>query len=367
MKKHVNLFKGFLMTLLCTMSLLANAGETFSYKKIFPSKALPETPSYITLNLYVTAEDTIPVASQTFFPDEWQLTTSSNAKILQVTMADISYLSDTPDLWAETEVDGQVVGSLEAISIIEPGISAGGIIESRTEGFKFPDTTVQTTAGVTPGDLATHQANSSAHHSPLVTTTEIVDDTILPVDLNQSENFIFSGMRNTGGDVNFWDTNHAMRWKDYEGANQRAFIHTYSDWWKFEHTLYSNRDILFSNADGIGIGTDAPVSTHAVTIPSLNVTGNLEVGLVKVSSVFSLSSTGTCHSHGNLTCFYGSGTVSCPVGTKVLGGGMTATSAARFGSIGQSYPSNDTSWTCGSSYDLASATRDCYAICARFE
>jgi hypothetical protein len=94
------------------------------------------------------------------------------------------------------------------------------------------------------------------------------------------------------------------------------------------------------------------------------VTGNVGVGLTRVGSSYSLSSTGTCHSHGNLTCFWGSGSVACPVGTRVLGGGTTGT-AGLFGSLAQSYPNSTTSWSCGATYDLSNRTRTCYALCAR--
>lgn len=100
---------------------------------------------------------------------------------------------------------------------------------------------------------------------------------------------------------------------------------------------------------------------------ALTVSGQTEVGLVRVSSSFTLDSTNAnCHSHGNLTCYYGSGSVQCPVGTRVLGGGTSGHSAL-FGSLSTSYPNSSTSWTCGLSYDLAGVTRTCYAICARLE
>lgn len=218
--------------------------------------------------------------------------------------------------------------------------------------------------GASDADLSAHQANESAHHSPVVTTTEIADGTILPDDLNQSKNFRFYGLINNGGDVNFYDTTHAMRWKDYTGASQRAWIYTSVDLWKFEHTMYSGRDILVSNANGIGIGTDAPASTHAVTMPSLNVTGNLEIGLEIVTANYDVTASTSCPSFGGGTCYYGAGSASCPVGKKVLGGGAFASNSA-WGEITSSYPGT-TAWYCASTYDL-SKTTTCYAICARLE
>ena len=365
MIKQVNFFAGFILILLISTSLVATASDTLNYRKAVPSNALVDAPDYVVLNLFISQDDVIPIASQTYFPGDWQLSEESGANVLQIDIADVSSLEQYENLWVETEINGVVVGSREAIMIAPPGISVGGLVESRDAGFKFPDATEQTTAGVTPGDLSAHQANASAHHSPLVTTTEIVDGTIMPDDLNESSNFKYYGLINTGGDVNFWDTAHGMRWKDYAGANQRAWIYTSTNSWKLEHTMYSGRDVLVSNADGIGIGTDAPTNTHAVTIPSLNVTGNLEIGLETVVASYNVTSSRACDIWGGATCFYGSGSVSCPVGKKVLGGGTFASSGA-YGEITSNYPSTSTSWSCASTYNFSTST-SCYAICARLE
>ncbi len=55
------------------------------------------------------------------------------------------------------------------------GISAAGMVESRSGGFKFPDNSVQTSAV----DLASHTANGSAHHTRY-TDSEAVSAVDLP-------------------------------------------------------------------------------------------------------------------------------------------------------------------------------------------
>ena len=94
--------------------------------------------------------------------------------------------------------------------------------------------------------------------------------------------------------------------------------------------------------------------------------GTLQVGLIREAQNYNLNSTGICHSHGNLTCYWGSTTVNCPAGWSVVGGGVNATSG-RYGHISRSYPNTDSSWTCESSYDLVGTTDTCYAICARLD
>lgn len=373
MKRYMNLLTGFLLTLLCTLSLAANAADTFNYKKIVPAKALPDNPSFIVVNLYVTADDNVPVASQSYLPGEWELTQDQNAKILQVSMHDVAHLDATPNLWAETEVDGEVIGSRELVAIVAPGISVGGTIESRGDGFKFPDATIQTTAGATPADLSAHTSDAAAHHSPLVTTNEIVDGTIAPADINSSGNFTIGGLTNTGptninsaSDIIIRDDFNGFRWYNGAGDSQLAniLVNQGSSYVRFSDVI-NNRNMISSNSNGIGVGTTSPGSTHAVTMPSLEVTGNLEIGLTRETLVYNLTSTGSCHSHGNLTCYYGSGTVSCPVGTRVLGGGVNG--SAFYGGTGDSYPSSTTAWRCESSYDLSGESDICYAICGRLE
>lgn len=184
MKNQEKLIGGLLVALFFGFSVLANANDTLSYKKKFPANAINDNSKYIVLSLYVTKDDNVPVATQTYYPGDWELTKSENSNVLQVEMSDVSYLQDYPDLWAETEVDGVVVGSREIVTLVSPGMSVWGLIESRSEGFKFPDATVQTTAGSTPADLASHLSNASAHHSPVVTTAEILDGTIVGTDVN---------------------------------------------------------------------------------------------------------------------------------------------------------------------------------------
>ena len=374
MKTKVNLFAALLFTLLCTASSLASDR---TYEKSVAAKALPENPTYLVVNLYATADDIAPIASQTFYPGEWQLTGGAGTKTINVSSLDMSTLVGYDEVWAETEIDGLVVGSLEVIQAVAPGISVGGTIESRGAGFKFPDATVQTTAGSTPAALASHAANAAAHHSPTVTTSEILNGTILGADVNPTTAMTVGALTingNGGGlkvysqnDIFIRDDINGFRWYNTAGDTQQANIVVSSS----SVQLYDdnqNRYMVLSNSNGIGIGTASPTSTHAVTIPSLNVTGNLEIGYARVSASYTVANfNGTsCYEHNDLSCYWGSGSVQCPVGTKVLGGGSDGTSFADWGGVSRSYPANDTSWSCASRY-LSSATDNCYAICARLE
>jgi hypothetical protein len=148
LKNQVKLLTRMLMALFFAISQLANAGEPLSYKTALPASLIEENPSYIVLNLYIEKEDIIPIVSLMYLPGEWDLAWGANGGTLQLPMKDTSVLEGYDSVWAEAEIDDKFVSNREAIMITPPGISVGGLIESRTEGFKFPDATTQTTAGM---------------------------------------------------------------------------------------------------------------------------------------------------------------------------------------------------------------------------
>lgn len=360
MKNNNFLSVCILSILLCIQISQATAGDTLPFQKSLSLNDLPAEPTYLVINLYETQQGTVPIASQVFYPGEWDLIGDSESVALKTTIVDTSSLAGYEKLWAETEIDGMVIGSREAIDLTLPGISTPGLIESRDVGFGFPDSTVQSTAGVTPGDLSTHQANTSAHHSPLVSSADIVDGTILPEDIS-TDNVYFSvyGLETDGGDLKFYDAIHGIRWYS-DATTQRAYIETKGTRWAFIDNLQSNRTVLYSDADGIGIGTNTPSATHAVTVPSLQVTGNLDIGYEIVSALVE-TEPATCYSMGDQACFKGLVHVWCPTGKKVLGGGVSAAETQQSTPIG-----GGLGWTCAITAE-GSGRPLCWAICARLE
>ena len=212
-----------------------------------------------------------------------------------------------------------------------------------------------------------------------VTGAEIVDGSIGAIDIDPTQSYtlggaIINGATNINGaltvengdDIRILDNFNGFRWFSADGSTQFGSIEVRNIEFSIRDANQS-RYVVSSKANGIGVGTSVPAAGYAVTMPSLVVSGQTAVGLVRVSSSYALDSTTTsCHAHGNLTCYYGTGSVQCPVGTRVVGGGSTGTNA-RYGGIGQSYPASNTSWACSASYDLSNNTRNCYAICARLE
>ena len=222
-----------------------------------------------------------------------------------------------------------------------------------------------------------------------VTSAEIVNGTIASVDLGDSsvtpekldanESYTVDGLTSTGPteisgalsitslfDIDILDNLNAVRWFDSTGAEEYASITVASNRIEFFDNN-ENRRIFLSNSSGIGIDTQAIDSDSAVTIPSLTVLNDLEVGLIRVQQSYPLSSRiNSCATYGGDECFVGSLTVSCPVGSRVVGGGLNA-AAGQFGSIGRNFPNSDTSWSCSSAHDVVGFSDVCFAMCARLQ
>ena len=227
---------------------------------------------------------------------------------------------------------------------------------------------------VTNTAIATSAVTSAKIADGSVTSADIADGTISPADINPLSTFDINGIDvgqggleiNSGLDIIIRDDFNGLRWYSGDGLTQFAAI-TAREADVAMRDVTRNRDVYRSNANGVGFAGAAPVVGYAATIPSLNVTGTTNIGLERVAGTYIMDvEVAACDSHGNLPCWYGSTTVSCPVGKRVLGGGTTGVTP-RYGAMGQSYPSSVSSWTCSTSYDIADSTRTCYAICARVE
>ena len=104
---------------------------------------------------------------------------------------------------------------------------------------------------------------------------------------------------------------------------------------------------LYVRADGnVGIGTTAPAYKLDV-VGDIRASGTAYLGITITSS--SCSSASTC-------------SVTCPAGSRVLGGGCYSSGTSYSYALVRSYPNTDTSWYCQTA---AATTLTAYAICAR--
>lgn len=245
-----------------------------------------------------------------------------------------------------------------ALSIASGGVNSAMLSANSVSSSKIADGTI---AGV---DLADGS----------VTGAKILDGTIVDEDLSSSEIWNLSGVRvgtaglqvDSGQDIRIFDNFNGLRWYTADGLTQMASFEVREANVTFTDES-RGRELIFSNDTGVGIAGATPQSGYAATVPSLNVTGDIEMGHERVAVTFPLDvEVPDCHSHGDLPCYIGSATVTCPVGKRVLGGGTNGV-VPRYGGIGQSYPLSDTQWFCGISYDLPNTTRSCFAMCARME
>lgn len=306
-----------------------------------------------------------------------------------------------------TAIDGRVT-TLEAIGADITGVGAGAGL---TGGGASGNVTVSVAPGginatmigansvgggaiidgsVTAADIATN-AVGAAEIQPnavgaselatnSVTSIDIANGTIGPADIDAGAAFTFGGITSNLGpvdlngaltidstaDIRIYDNFNGFRWYDNDETTQFAALEINESSVSFRD-YNQGRYLIYSNSNGVGINTTSTSAAYGVTVPSLNVLGDTNVGYERVSAIYALDSmSASCHSHGNLPCYYGSISVFCPAGKQVLGGGSTGTSGL-FGSVSRSGPSGTTGWQCAASYDLANVSRTCYAMCARLE
>ena len=153
----------YLLGLLAVSPLSAQALLPVDAHLVLDTQYFVQPPQQIRLQLYEDASLQYPVETLELSANEllsisqrqhWgeQKEVSVNAKLEFSTerQADKHY-------WVAYEVDGERVGQPAALSVGD--VSFSGIVESRNTGFKFPDGSLQATAGVTSESDPTVPAN----------------------------------------------------------------------------------------------------------------------------------------------------------------------------------------------------------------
>ncbi|MFK8014487.1 MAG: hypothetical protein AB8G17_03445 [Gammaproteobacteria bacterium] len=305
--------------------------------------------------------------------DAAALDQSSDISSLQSDLGGVS--GDVSAVQSDVSNNDARISSLEASSGDITGVSAGSGL---TGGGASGNVSLGIAAGgVSAGMLAAGSVGTSALQSGSVGSAQLSSGSVGPVAIDDTAAYTLGGLSTgsldvTGGtifnsifDLRIHDDFHGLRWYKADGVTQMAA--TLVNDARVEFFDYNQDRFIFSSqANGVGIGTNSITPGYAATVPSLSVTGYLDIGRTIVNTTYDLNSTvPQCHSHGNLPCFYGTGLAVCPVGTSIISGG-TASGTARYGSIATSIPSGSTAWACGASYDLQ-ISRVCYAICGRVQ
>ncbi len=307
-------------------------------------------PVYI--GLFVAGEEMLPRRQLTSAPYAFQAGDSDTLDGFQAVDLDqsgdvVTLQTDVSGLQTTATNNDSRITSLEATGADITAVNAGAGL---TGGGSSGAVSVGVAAfGINASMMGPSSVTSAAIADGQVTSSDIADGTVGPLDVNQSASYTINGLTNTGStllqgaltvqagdDIVIRDNFNGFRWYDDAGTTQFGAILMRSGEASFFDANQS-RYIFRSDADGIGIGTTLNNTGYAVSVPSLSVAGQTSVGLERVLANYALGSTASCAAHGNLTCYYGSATVVCPVGKRVLGGGTTG-SNARYGAVGQSYP-----------------------------
>ncbi len=354
----------------------------------FPA-GLFDTPVFV--GLFVAGEEMLPrrplqSSAFSFKSEDANTLTGMTASELDQSAAVTALESTTDGLSTSVSTNATDIAAAQSAT----ATNAANIVTNDTrisviEGSAGDITSVLAGTGLTGGStsgsatlaIANGGVSSAQLAANAVDSSKVADGSLNAADLAANDTYTLNGVvtnnftatgaieLESAADINIYDTFNGLRWRDPNNSNaQMASIEVRQQDVTFRDGTRS-RALIRSTDNGIGIGTFSPVSTHDVTIQSLAVIGETDIGLQRVTTTYDLTSeSAACHSHGNLPCFYGIGTVTCPVGTRVLGGGASGSSGL-FGSLSVSAPQTDTTFTCAASYDIANSTRTCYAICGR--
>ena len=106
---------------------IAIAGTPVRLEKVVQSADLWSVPALIEVRLYESESSTDIIAEQIFYQGEWQSDTDLSARLpksgtirFSMTLDQVEALEAGQILWAETIMDGQVMGERSALAAIQP-------------------------------------------------------------------------------------------------------------------------------------------------------------------------------------------------------------------------------------------------------
>ncbi|MFK7888133.1 MAG: hypothetical protein AB8G16_14835 [Gammaproteobacteria bacterium] len=347
----------------------------------FPA-GLFDGPVYI--GLFVAGEELLP-----------RRAFSSNAYAFKASDADTLDGVDAADLdqsEAVTSLQGDINSTQSDISSVQSDVASNDARISSLEVSGGDITAVGAGAGltgggaagnvslaiasnaVTSGMIADGNVTASDLAAGAVTSATVADGSLAPADLDSNADYQLGGVEvgsdgfeiNSLLDIKINDDINGLRWNSTDGNTPHGNIVVSSTSMSMAHVA-GGTQIFSANSNGLGLGGSNPVAGYAVTVPTMRVTNSIDLGLEYVATNYVTNvSIPQCHAHGNLPCFYGVASVSCPAGKKAIGGGSSG-GVPRYGAIGYSQPVGNTGWGCSASYDLEGSIRVCTVICANIE
>jgi len=235
-------------------------------------------------------------------------------------------------------------------------------------------------------EMATASVTASKIAASAVDATHIAADAVGNLELNGADQFTFNGgvifeasgaefVSRSGGTPKLeWWADSGISYLYHRPAATYLLVNDTTGNWGIDvstpldrfHVIGSVRANAFVDTGNAAFLLDPAGTSNlsAVNVASVDVSGTSFIGWESVSTTYAVDTlVSSCHSHGGLACYVGSGCATCSAGKVVIGGGCYA-SSARYASISGNYPLGTTQWCCESSYDI-SGTDNAYAICAR--
>jgi hypothetical protein len=166
-KRSITAVSTIMLTLSTAMTI---AGVPVPLEKVVQSTDLWSIPALIEVRLYESESSTDVIAEQIYHQGEWQsdadlsVTLPKSGTIrFSMTLDQVEALEAGQILWAETIMDGQVMGERSALAAIQPPkFTIEGEIETKgaTGGIRFPDGSFQDSAS-SSDNLGDHTATAN--------------------------------------------------------------------------------------------------------------------------------------------------------------------------------------------------------------
>jgi hypothetical protein len=121
MHRSISLHLAAYIFMMLLAPLLAHADSRIQLERQLADDELLSIPNSITASLYTSPDTGNPVAVQTYYAGEWQITEEVASRLLHLPL-DVNEAEEQA-LWYELEADGLLLGEREALRAVASGVT----------------------------------------------------------------------------------------------------------------------------------------------------------------------------------------------------------------------------------------------------